>query len=145
MLDPGLPLLIDLLADLVDTIHIETNASPQVWTSKLDEKVRGWRPNVQFTVSPKTPKWGMADFYRGPYEFISDIKILVGEDGPLNIGRLDDFIDVNCSVYLQPVDPGGTEPYIDRVKDAVFKICSILKEYPEYQLSLQLHKLLNLR
>jgi organic radical activating enzyme len=140
---PQLPVLLQALdkAFPVHHIHIETNGTAPYWHSDI---VKDWPRGTQITVSPKTISWGLEHFLKGPYRWVSDIKFLVGPDGCPQY--YDEFVTRGIPVFLMPIDkPGLPYPYVVRIKESLQTTMKILDQYPQYKLSLQLHKVLDIR
>jgi 7-carboxy-7-deazaguanine synthase len=118
------------------TVQIETNGFVDLDPANID----AW-----ITLSPKNPNHNMQ------IGRVCEVKLLIGPDGPVNGINIDSY-DVYKHIlrYFQPIDPGvGSIPplsikpidYLARVQPAVNKILALQRQYPEWAISLQLHKL----
>lgn len=121
--------LIERLRDENFCVHIETNGAPTKYSEAL--QAADW-----VTVSPKT-----SVLSKYAYQCASEVKILVGVEAPDWKQVLE---TVQCNTYkrvelfLQPIWGPNIE------KNTALAVEEVLKN-PDLRLSVQLHKLLNLK
>lgn len=113
--------LINYVKKLYYDVHIETNGSIDILLDRIDHLV----------VSPKDPfKWLQKDG--------DDLKLLVGpNDDNLPL----DYILNDTSFknyFLQPIDG-------PRKEEAIKNCINLIKQNPDWRLSLQIHKIINVR
>lgn len=129
--EPTLQLTESFLAALARAgkyIHIETNG-----THRLDDAIAeriDW-----ITVSPK---FGIAP----AIQRVDELKVVFDMDHPEHIARLDDVqaTDGQC-YYLQPCDRDNADYNARNLAACI----SYIKAHPKWKLSLQTHKILNIR
>jgi len=120
--------LLELMKALPAAVHVETSG-----TLPLDKLKSCW-----ITCSPKTGYLGDND------EFVDEFKLLVDHDTKLE--DLEDFVKDHVSLnagqqlFVQPIN--GISEY---ERGSVQRCMEILKAHPEWRLSMQAHKGLELR
>ncbi len=130
--EPTLQLTITLLDKIHDEgkkIHIETNGTHYIdkeMASKID-----W-----ITCSPKFEFNPNAQL---KLDFMNELKVVfMGQD----MSIYDDLLNIpSCLFYLQPCDTGDNL----KNKKIIDKTIQYIKAHPNWRLSLQVHKLLNIR
>jgi 7-carboxy-7-deazaguanine synthase len=101
-------------------VAIETNGSREI------NFVPDW-----ITLSPKPPMPVVKQHY-------SEVKVLYPEYEPQ---QFYDFADIH---YVQPVDPGKVTFYLDIWRDNMRKCVQFVNENPEWGISVQMHKVLDI-
>lgn len=124
--EPALQLTPDDLADFKTrgyTIHIETNGTRNLPHTHVD-----W-----ITVSPKPDYCSNADVRQ---EQIDEVKVVF--DGKINVAK---YLDIPAKRHsLQPCDVGNDE----RNKEITRQCIAYILAHPEWQLSVQVHKVLDI-
>ena len=121
-------------------VHLETNGTiinPEIMS-------RCWT-----TISPKrilgdAPRAALED----KYAFASEVKVLVDDREPVGIDEAEFFWlnnQLHIHKFFQPVITPGSVDYIRNIKEPLKRIYALQTVYPNWRLSLQTHKLLNLK
>lgn len=132
---PGLGILINNLDQHKHRWHLETNGTLTLPPVRLFDWI---------TVSPKPPDYDIHPVYASPGQRIDELKIVVTADDTFEriwnyIRGLDSFLK-GMTICLQPVDND-----LDIARKIVEFLCTIDDPRHQWRLSLQLHKILEVK